>query len=193
MSKSYTLAIFVNEERGIFHIWTTTQTEMNNVSVSNAFSKSRSALNGKDSSQSAATTSFFRVIASTEPKEWNVEHVKLGEVPNDEVKSEYEHWFNLLVEMGYECVSRDPKVRLRSGRYAGSKFKARKITNMTYAQVKEYAENMLKDCFVEDEIILPESKKIANSVLAVDSEVENVSQMWSYVFHSYVEDMKKAA
>ena len=96
----------------------------------------------------------------------------------------------MLAEQGYRCLTRDPKVRLQSGRYAGSKFKARKITNMTYAQVKECAANMLQDCFVDEELILPESNRVACSILTVGNEVENVSQMWKFVFFNYSEGAK---
>jgi hypothetical protein len=195
-SYSYTLAIYTNDKYGIFHILTSTQTELRNISISNMFSKSNAALNGKDSSQAAATTSFLRVLASTEKKDWDTEYVKLGEVSNDEVNSEYEYWFNLLVEMGYKCVSRNPRARVKSGNYSGKEWKARKIENMTRAQVKKYAVNMLEDCRVEDEILQAESNRVTRFVLAVDSEIENISQMWSYVFHSYaegMEGMKKAA
>ena len=56
------LAIFKNDKIKSFHIWTTTQEDLKNVTVTNAYSKSKSSINGKLSSESAATTSFFNAI-----------------------------------------------------------------------------------------------------------------------------------
>lgn len=188
----HTLCVFKNDAQKVYHIWQTAQEKVKqNVNIVNAFSKARYAVSGKDSAEPGATTSFYRVLLSTKQEDWDVDYVELDEVNKEELQENYDLYSDMLAEQGYRCLTRDPKVRLQSGRYAGSKFKARKISNMTYAQVKEYAVNMLKDCFVEDEIILPESIRIARSVLAVDSEVENVSQMWKFVFFKYSEGAKE--
>ena len=186
-----TLCGFKNDAQRVYHIWQTAQERVKqNVNIVNAFSKARYAVSGKDSAEPGATTSFYRVLLSTKQKDWDVDYVELDEVNKEELQENYDLYSDMLAEQGYRCLTRDPKVRLQSGRYAGSKFKARKITNMTYAQVKECAANMLQDCFVDEELILPESNRVACSILTVGNEVENVSQMWKFVFFNYSEGAK---
>ena len=93
----------------------------------------------------------------------------------------------LLEEEGYRCITRDPKVRLQSGRYAGRKWSATKIQNLKYVQIKKYAMSMLEDCFFAGDNINAEANIVARSVVSIDSEIENISQMWRYVFFKYSE------
>lgn len=187
----HTLCIFKNDRQKVFHIWQTAQEKvMQNVNIVNAFSKAKYAVSGKDSAQPGATTSFYRVLLSTKKEDWDVDYVELDKVNREELQQNYDLYSDLLAEEGFRCLTRDPKVRLQSGRYAGSKFKSRKITNMTYVQIKKYASDMLKDCFVDDEVVMIESNRVANSVLKIDSEVDNISQMWKFVFFKYSEEAK---
>ena len=75
MKNRTVLAIFRNDKIKSFHIWTTTQEDLKNVTVTNAYSKAKSSINGKLSSESAATTSFFRVLLNTDKKDWDVEYI----------------------------------------------------------------------------------------------------------------------
>ena len=46
---------------------------------------------------------------------------------------------------------------------------------------------MLEDCFFAGDNINAEANIVARSVVSIDSEIENISQMWRYVFFKYSE------
>ena len=113
------LAIFKNDNVKAFHIWVTTQEDLKNVTVTNAYSKSKASINGKLSSESAATTSFFRVLLNTNKKDWDVEYIDLGVVNSKDGSDWYKLYENELLKMNYKCLTRNPKYRHASGKYAG--------------------------------------------------------------------------
>jgi hypothetical protein len=181
----YTLAVFKNDAENIFHIWTTVQTDWRkNVNVPNLYSKARTALSGKDTAQGSASSSLFRVASCTKQNDWDVDYVELGDVSKDESKAQAEIYAKLLEDEGYTCISRHPRFRAQTGEYAGSKWRATKIQNLRYAQVKNHAVNMLQDCFYKGEVDLT-ANRISNFALKVDSEILNISQMWQHVYNEY--------
>ena len=190
MEQKTTFAIFKNEKLKLFHIWNTKQENPEvNVNVVNAFSKASYALSGKDAGQCAATTSFLRVISSTKKEDWDVEYVELGVVDKNIVRTEYEQWIQVLTELGYICITRDLKVRIQSGKYAGRKWKATIIQNLSTQKVIKHVENMMKDCFVKDDIIKSDASSIGFGAVygKLSNDVKNISELWSYVFNQYSE------
>jgi len=206
MKKDYKLACFYNVELKMFHIWQTTQDKFKqNVTVTNAFSKMRSALSGKDYAVIGASTSFFRVLASTNQTDWDVHYENIGEV----TKEEYEECYKILhdeyeSDKGYKCLTRDPKVRLQTGRYAGGKWGRYKIASMAYKRVHSHVVNMLEDCLVSDlDPLTPNwiSHKALgtsfptplNSLGKRSDGFDNLGELWHYVFHHYSENGERTA
>jgi len=182
----HTLCVFVNDQQKLYHIWATKQEQFKkNVNIANAFSKAAYALSGKDSAQSGATTSFYRVLANTNINDWVVDYVELDHVSKKELEENYKIYKDLLEDQGYTCCSRSNTCRIQTGKYAGKKWKATKLENLRYAQVKTHALNMLQDCFYSAKHIDAESNIVARAVLKLDSQVENISQMWQYVYNTY--------
>ena len=186
---SHTLCIFANDTRKMYHIWSSKQANpKETVTVHNAFWKAGYALNGKDGAEPGATTTFLRVLSSTNKNEWTVTYEKLGEVNKQTLKEQYAEFSKLYESEGYTCITREPKSRFQSGRYAGRKWVARKLSNMTYAQVKDHTIKMLEDCLVDKEVNIPyESTKVSLYALKEGCDIENISQLWSYVFNHYSE------
>ena len=194
MTKKNTFAIFKNEKLKLFHIWNTTQKNPKaHVNVTNAFSKANYALSGKDSGQCAATTSFLRVLANTNREDWVVDYIDLGNVDKEVIRTEYEGWIEILIEMGYTCITRDNKVRIQSGKYAGRKWKATIIQNLATPKVIKHVENMMKDCFVDNDVIKSDARSIGFGAVygKLPKDVKNISELWSYVFNQYSEYASK--
>jgi hypothetical protein len=184
----HTFCIFANDTRKMYHIWQTSQENYKqNVTVTNAFSKAAYALSGKDSAQSGSTTTFLRILSSTKKDEWTVSYEELGDVDKEDLQSEYQLFSEIYESEGYTCITRDPKVRMQTGRYAGKKWVARKLENMRYVQVKECVTKMLEDCLLDDVDYNSVSNQISTYALKLGSEIENISQLWNYVFHNYSE------
>ena len=189
-------AIFTNPTKKLFHIWQTKQENYKqNVTIVNAFSKSKSALSKNDSAQSAATTSFLRVIASTNQKDWELEYEELGNVSESEHKDLYKTQTLILENDGYTCITRSPKHRFQSGRYAGQKWVVRKITKMYMYQINDCAYKMLEDCLNDNIDIQETAKQVTKFALKPNSPIHNISELWNHVFHNYSEygDMYKRA
>tara|TARA_A100001035_G_scaffold268595_1_gene253732 strand:+ start:134 stop:709 length:576 start_codon:yes stop_codon:yes gene_type:complete len=183
----YKLAIFQNEKEKIFHIWITTQKKyLQNVNVTNLYSKAKYALMGKDSSQAAASSSLFRVAAATNRKDWTVEYVELNLLNTKEVKSQALLYEEMLIDEKYIPISRHPRYRTKSGKYTNKKSRVTLIKNLTRPKVVENAIKMLEDLLIKDfSVIKKASNKIATDVLSIESSIENISQMWSYVESRY--------
>jgi hypothetical protein len=58
---------------------------------------------------------------------------------------------------------------------------------MRYVQVKECVTKMLEDCLLDDVDYNSVSNQISTYALKLGSEIENISQLWNYVFHNYSE------
>ena len=87
---SHTLCIFANDTRKMYHIWSSKQIKpKETVTVHNAFWKAGYALKGKDGSEPGATTTFLRVISSTNKNEWSVTYEELGEVNKQTLDEQY--------------------------------------------------------------------------------------------------------
>ena len=184
----HTLCIFANESRKLYHIWQTRQLNYKQtVTVNDAFSKARYALSGDDYAQAGATTSFLRIISSTNKDEWTVSYEELGNVNKEDLHSEYQLLSELYESEGYTCITRNPKVRMQSGLYVGKKWVTRKLKNMRRVQVKEYVIKMLEDCLLDNIDYNFISNKISSYALRLGSDIENISQLWYYVFHNYSE------
>ena len=139
----HVLGIFTNDKEKLFHIWSSKQTDYKKfVTVSNAYSKANTALSGRNSAQSCATTSFYRVLPNTNQDDWKVTHEVLGLVNETEYHDCKNLQNDLLTSQGYRCVSRHPINRFMSGRYAGQKWVARLIEKMTLDQVKGHVSKM---------------------------------------------------
>lgn len=184
----HTFCIFYNEDRKMYHIWQTSQEKpTQHVTVTNAFSKAAYALSGKDSAQSGSSTTFLRILSSTDRSEWAVSYEELNGANKEDLQEYYEMFSKMYEDEGYTCITRAPKARVRTGLYSGQKWVTRKLENMTYKQVKETSLKMLEDCFVDSDTAQLLSSKVAAMSLKMDSEIENISQLWGYVFHNYSE------
>jgi hypothetical protein len=179
---------FINKNRKIYHIWQTRQVNKHdvNVTIDNAFSKAKTALSGKGSAQSVASTSFYRILPNTRKEDWSeycrkeVEFETLAELQQsrDDLQEELE-------ELGFYSVSRRNRALIYSGKYSGSEWKVRKLSNMTLVQVKTHVQKMMEDCFVSDETIMAQSAKIAMRVLYKEPDIDNISQLWQNVYQNY--------
>ena len=200
--KNYTLCIFKNEILKEFHIWSTIQefnkktNKVPNVTLINAFSKSKYAILGKDCSQPAATTSFLRKVLSTNYDDWApVKYIPIGNVNKSELKDLYNHQKEILEDDNYTCITRNPKSRFQSGRYAGKPSSYMKIVNMKREQIEQHSFNMLEDCNNPNLDIDNLNTKIWRWAVDTESEIHNISQLWKYVYENYSEfnDMNKRA
>ena len=187
MKYPHTLAIFTNDKLKIFHIWQTRQEKnvKQNVSVTNLFSKAKWSLSGKDSAQSPATTSVMRVVLSTNQSDWSVKHIYIGDVDKSELEIVYELEEARLVAEGFTRITRDPRIRLQSGKYSGRKWVARLIENMKLDQIKEHARKMLEDCLNPNLDIDSLKNKIASHAINRNSSITNLSLLWKYIYENY--------
>ena len=182
----HTLAVFTNDKLKMFHIWQTSQDNLKNVSVVNALSKAKHALSGKLSAQPAATTSFYRVILNKR-KDWKVEYHDIKDVDKDELTIMYNLVKDDLEDKNYKCLTRHPYVRLQSKKYAGRKYKSILISNCDQKRIENYASNMLEDCLNNNIDIQTTKTKIYRLVTNKKSVIDNISQLWSHVYHNYSE------
>ena len=189
----HVLGIFTNDKEKLFHIWSSKQTDYKKfVTVSNAYSKAKTALSGRNSAQSCATTSFYRVLPNTNQDDWKVTHEVLGLVNKTEHDDCKNLQNDLLTSQGYRCVSRHPINRFMSGRYAGQKWVARLIEKMTLDQVKGHVSKMLEDLINPDLDIDKLKNEIAIYVVVKDKytkSINNISELWSYVFNNYKKEI----
>ena len=190
--KNYTFCIFKNEIKKIFHIWKTTQkfnkktNTVINVSIVNAESKSNYALSKKDSAQPAATTTFYRILPSTNIKDWAVEFQPLGYVNKSELQIYFDVLIKELEDKGFEFVS-NKNVCFRSGKYAGRKYKTMLIEDMKKEQIENHSSNMLKNCLNPNLDIDNLKTKVYKWATDRNSPINNISQLWEYVFENYSE------
>ena len=189
MKNRTVLAIFRNDKIKSFHIWTTTQEDLKNVTVTNAYSKAKSSINGKLSSESAATTSFFRVLLNTDKKDWDVEYIYLGVVNS---KDDGEDFYNLyhdeLVDMNYKCLTRNKKYRHASGKYAGKNHQYMIIERMKKPQIVRHATNMLEDVSYSNDMINDTVEKIYRvAINKKNTHINNISELWKYTYENYSE------
>jgi len=186
MSKQITLVEFVNVAEKMFYVRQSTQANHKTlVTVANAYSKAIAGLSGKDSAQGAASTSFNRILLNTNKDDWQVterhecgDDVLLASTTLREIHQKY-------TDQGFEFVGSHDFILDRSGKGVGRKWKATKIGNLKMSQVVAHAENMLHDCFVDEDEQRPLARKIAILALRQNSGIDNLSQLWSYVYENY--------
>ena len=181
------LAIFKNDNIKSFHIWTTTQEDLKNVTVTNAYSKAKSSINGKLSSESAATTSFFRVLLNTDKKDWDVEYIDLGIVNSKDGSDFYNLYADELLEMNYKQLTRNPKYRHASGKYAGKKHQYMMIEDMIKKQIERHATNMLEDISYSNDMAEAVRKIYNVAVNKKNTHINNISELWKHIYENYSE------
>ena len=181
------LAIFRNDNIKSFHIWTTTQEDLKNVTVTNAYSKAKSSINGKLYSESAATTSFFRVLLNTDRKYWYVRYIDLGVVNSKDGSDFYNLYADELLEMNYKQLTRNPKYRHASGKYAGKKHQYMLIENMLKPQIKRHATNMLEDISYSNNMIEAAQEIYSVAVNKKNTHINNISELWKHIYENYSE------
>ena len=186
MKNRTVLAIFRNDKIKSFHIWTTTQEDLKNVTVTNAYSKAKSSINGKLSSESAATTSFFRVLLNTDKKDWNVEYIDLGVVNSKDGEDFYNLYADELIEKNYKCLTRNKKYRHASGKYAGKKHQYMIIEKMKKPQIVRHATNMLEDISYSNDMINDAADKIYFAAVT-QKHINNISELWKHTHENYSE------
>ena len=181
------LAIFKNDNIKAFHIWVTTQIDLKNVTVTNAYSKAKASINGKLSSESAATTSFFRVLLNTDKKDWDVEYIDLGVVNSKDGEDFYNLYADELIEKNYKQLTRNKKYRHASGKYAGKKHQYMIIENMLKPQIKRHATNMLEDISYSNDMAEAAQEIYNAAVNKKNTHINNISELWKHIYENYSE------
>ena len=181
------LAIFKNDNIKSFHIWTTTQEDLKNVTVTNAYSKAKSSINGKLSSESAATTSFFRVLLNTDRKDWYVRYINIGVVNSKDGEDFYNLYADELIDMNYKCLTRNKKYRHASGKYAGKKHQYMMIEDMIKKQIERHATNMLEDISYSNDMAEAVRKIYNVAVNKKNTHINNISELWKHIYENYSE------
>ena len=181
------LAIFRNDNIKSFHIWTTTQEDLKNVTVTNAYSKAKSSINGKLSSESAATTSFFRVLLNTDRKDWYVRYINIGVVNSKDGEDFYNLYADELIDMNYKCLTRNKKYRHASGKYAGKKHQYMMIEDMIKKQIERHATNMLEDISYSNDMAEAVRKIYNVAVNKKNTHINNISELWKHIYENYSE------
>ena len=193
----HTLCVFKNDKLKIYHIWTSQQfynpikKTVNNVTIQNAFSKSIDAYSGKDSSQSAATTSFYRVISTTKKKDWNQENINLGFVNKSELNTYKNMQKEELEKNDYKCISSRDNCRFHSGKYAGREWVKRNPCTLSEVRRIKHCKNMLEDAQYKKDDLLNIARKIAKNIIRYNqplSYISNFSQLWSHIRDTYYSD-----
>jgi hypothetical protein len=186
MKDTVDLVLFKNEAIKAVYIWATRQAETKNVSVVNLFSKARYALSGKDNAQPTATTSIYRLALVTKQEDW----VAMTIAENLEI-DEVSDLRRLAIEdqeaLGFKWYGSEREAYRIDNEYEKNKnkYRATKIRNLKYANIKNYAMSMLNDLLVDDENN-QKANDVARFAISHKSDIENISQMLVHIFNKYV-------
>jgi hypothetical protein len=201
MGSNLVFAIFVNDERKLFHIRSTMQDNyIQNVNVSNAYSKAKYELDGKNNTRTGTMESFQWYIYTSGPAAWRVDqYVELGAISSEQQRTQREHWNSVMEDQGYrncspscnyvhaDSIRKDYNKRSGVNNFWNSKKLDR--PDMTQPKIRDdYIVPMMDACEV-DPADIPGFAQMESKEVYLKSgkngHLENVGDLWRYIYENY--------